>query len=49
MEHSVVELKGYFTGTVNVKLENGNLFRTFMLQGFEDFEGMKFEGMVWSL
>ena len=37
---STIEMKGYFTGTINAKVINGVLSGKFTLQGFEDFEGM---------
>lgn len=48
-DHLIVELKGYFVGTINAKLVNGILSGNFTFQGFEDFEGMKLKGIVWGI
>lgn len=42
----VVELKGYFAGTVNAKLVDGVVSGKFSLQGYEDFKGMKLFGTI---
>lgn len=49
IDDSIVELKGYFTGTINAKLVGGKISGSFTLQGFEAFEGMKLKGIVWSI
>lgn len=42
-------MEGYFYGVVNAKKVDGFLYGMFSLQGYEDYDGWKLFGDVWSI